>query len=567
MGTTESSDTPPLASPPVVPGASPPTEGPHDDESAVATDANADLERAVLPTVVSPGVARAVIVAFCVMLAVIPAVQIVLESTGRHRAQLATLFHRAPTRENLHQYEQDVAANSVFKQYVQPRLQLALSETTGAGNGKIFIGREGVLFYRPGMDFVTGRGILDPGRLRMRRKHMVDAGEHSAEPDPRPAIFAFDAACRSAGVHLVLVPVPDKVTVMPAAAGIAEGRTHTPIVNVDFPRFLAELKEAGVDVFDPLSLAATPDQTERYLKQDTHWTPQSMETVAEGIAGHLRARAVLSAGDPGRFRAEDVAVRRVGDLVDMLGLPTDQTLFPPQEVTVRQTVDAKTGALAVAQPSADVLLLGDSFANIYTAPQMGWGEAAGLGPTLARHLGRDVDAIVINGSGASGTRRELARRPEGLSGKRVVVWEFAVRELTDSSWDVIPMSGGSSASPAPSEQRSKQTAALVLDATIDKVSKVPDPYSVPYPDCLTYMMLRVDRVVEGKCADDRVLVVMWAMKKNKLLPPAKYAPGQRLRVKLIPLREADDSVKTGQRADDTADYDHRPYFVIEEQTL
>jgi alginate O-acetyltransferase complex protein AlgJ len=567
MSTTESTDNPaPLA----VPGPPPPAERPAEDDLAPATDATVDLERAVLPTIVSPLVAWSVIVAFCVMLFVVPAVQIFLEATGRSKPQLLNLFKQQPTRENLHQYEQDVAANSAFKEFVQPRLQLALSQSVGFGNTKVYIGRDGVLFYRPGLDFVTGRGILDPGRIRARRRHLIDAGERSAEPDPRPAIFAFNKACQEAGAHLLLVPVPDKVSVMPMAAGIAPSLATSVPTNVDFPRFLAELREAGVDVYDPLTLVSSAGASDRYLKQDTHWTPEWMETVVEGIAGHVRAAQTLPSRGPALYDYKEVAIRRVGDLVDMLSLPNNQTLFPPQEVTIRRTIDVKTGEPAGAPSSADVLLLGDSFANIYTAPQMGWGDAAGLGPTLARHLNREVEAITINGKGATGTRAELARRPEGLSGKRLVIWEFAVRELTDASWEVIRPGDQGAESDGAQTQQSRAAgqpavgAGLLIDATIEAVSKVPEPNSVPYPDCLNYTLLHVDRVVEGKYTDDKILAVFWAMKKNVWLPPAKYAPGRHVRVKLIPMKEAEESVRSGQRADDIADYTHRPWFVTEE---
>ena len=66
---------------------------PRDDEQA-ATNAHLDLERAVLPTIVSRRVAWILIVAFCALLSVVPAVQIYLEATGRHHAQLADVFYR-----------------------------------------------------------------------------------------------------------------------------------------------------------------------------------------------------------------------------------------------------------------------------------------------------------------------------------------------------------------------------------------------------------------------------------------------------------------------------------------
>jgi alginate O-acetyltransferase complex protein AlgJ len=563
MSTTELPEKAPAADAP------PPADGRKVDELDLATDARLDLERALLPTVVSPWLARAIIVAFCIPLAVVPAVQIFLEATGRHKAQLITLFQKAPTRENLHQFEQEVAKNSVFKGFVQPRVQLAISEMTGFGNTFVYIGRDGVLFLRSGLDFVTGRGILDPGRLRARKKQFVDGGQSNAEPDPRPAILAFDADCKKAGVRLVVVPVPDKVTVMPTAAGLAPDQSAEAVVNVDYPGFLSELRRAGVDVYDPLTLLSTPDEPGRYLAQDTHWTPGCMEMVAKGIADHVRASTVLPTAGSARFGASEKLVSRVGDLVDMLGLPADQTLFAPQEVRIRQTIDPNTIAPPVVPPSADVVLLGDSFANIYTAKEMGWGEGAGLGPTLARYLQRPVDAIVINGKGASGTRADLARRPEALTGKRVIIWEFAVRELADASWDVIPMQAGpaSSGSTSPGTPRPGAKGPIVIEGTIEVTSKVPEPNTAPYPDCLTYLVMRVDKVVEGQYDQDRVLAVFWAMKKNVWLPPAKYTRGQRFRVKLIPMAQADEAVRSGQRADNTEDYTHRPYFVTEEHAL
>jgi hypothetical protein len=542
------------------------TSAPRGDELAMATDAHVDLERVVLPTVVSARLARVLIVAFCLFLALVPVVQIALEASGSRRSQLADLVRRSPTRANLHQFEEDVARNSVFKKAVQPRVQLALSSVTGWGNGKVYIGRDGVLFYRPGINFVTGRGICDPARIRAKRKKLVDAGEQSAKPDPRPAILAFDAACRSAGVHLVLLPVPDKIMVMPEKVGFSAPRQSdgkpTAIVNSDYPHFLADLRSAGVDVYDAMPGEPAPGDSPRFLNQDTHWTPEWMESVAKAVAAHIRNTVALPANGAVQYRSEAFAVKNVGDLVDMLDLPTDQTLFPPQEVTIRRTMNATTGAPWEPEPSADVLLLGDSFANVYTGPQMKWGEAAGFAPTLARHLKRAIDVIAVNGGGASVTRRELARRPEGLTGKRVVLWEFAIRELTDASWDEIPL-----ATTPGTQSDTPSGSSLVIEATIEVVSKVPDPYTVPYPDCLTYTMLHVDRVLEGHYADSRILAVMWAMKNNVWLPPAKYAPGRRLRAKLIPWSQVDERVKTGQRVDDTADYDHRPYFVTEEHGL
>ena len=72
---------------------------------------------------------------------------------------------------------------------------------------------------------------------------------------------------------------------------------------------------------------------------------------------------------------------------------------------------------------------------------MGWGVSAGLGPHLALALGRGVDVIAQNDSGAFATRQVLARELDAgsdrLAGKRVVIWEFASRELAVGDWKPI----------------------------------------------------------------------------------------------------------------------------------
>jgi alginate O-acetyltransferase complex protein AlgJ len=216
------------------------------------------------------------------------------------------------------------------------------------------------------------------------------------------------------------------------------GEAPTPN-NRDYERFVAELRAAGVDVFDgfiPKTIRAEDEP--RYLEQDTHWTPQWMERVARELSEHVKSRMSLPASQR-RWKVEPSQVARVGDIVDALNLPDDQTLFEPQEVTINQVVDVETGKPLESKPDADVLLIGDSFSNIFHGKEKGWGEAAGFPEQIARFLGRDIEIMVRDGSAATDLRRELAARDEPLKGKRVIVWQVAMHELVVSNWDVIPI--------------------------------------------------------------------------------------------------------------------------------
>jgi len=104
---------------------------------------------------------------------------------------------------------------------------------------------------------------------------------------------------------------------------------------------------------------------------------------------------------------------------------------------------ANDGAAWQPSRSADVLVLGDSFCNIYSLASMGWGDAAGLVEHLGRALGRPIDRIVQNDNGAYATRarlrQDIASGSDRLRGKRIVVLQFAARELAAGDWKLIDL--------------------------------------------------------------------------------------------------------------------------------
>lgn len=426
---------------------------------------DANLRRGILHTDVSRKVAALLTGLFLCGIYAVPLTQAVLEKVKGDDSVLPDLFRRWPTKDTIKQFEEDLDKASYVREAVRPRLQYAFTRFGGFGNTKAVVGRDGWLFYQPGLAAVGGPGFLEPAILESRAKVARDEGAPAVHPDPRPAIVALSTFLAGRGIRLVLFPVPDKAGLQPmelhgrarldgADGGEAPGR------NVDQPRLVAELEAAGVLVFDPAPARLVRGQAPRFLRQDTHWTPEWMEHVAEELAAFVTERAGLGPPPPDRRRAWSVrprSVARVGDLVDMLGLPPGQTLFAPQVVTIHELHDAK-GAPFESSPDADVLLLGDSFSNVFTLGQMGWGEAAGLGPQLARALGRDVDIIAQNDAGAHATRQLLwnelgasedapvapggvgVARRDRLTGKKVVIWELASRELAVGDWKPLDWS-------------------------------------------------------------------------------------------------------------------------------
>ena len=86
------------------------------------------------------------------------------------RIQALQILMQVPTAANLRAFEKAVDRQSYVRQFVQPRLQLTLSRGLGFGTSNVILGREGWLFYRPGIDWLTGPGMLDATRLAHSRK-------------------------------------------------------------------------------------------------------------------------------------------------------------------------------------------------------------------------------------------------------------------------------------------------------------------------------------------------------------------------------------------------------------
>ena len=405
---------------------------------------DANLRRGILDTDVARPIAIGLTALFLLLIYGVPLGQIALEKLNEDDSSLLALFERAPTRENLRLFEKEIEQASIPKEYVQPRMQLLLSRAGRAGNKRALIGKAGYLYYVPGLTHLAGPSFVDADAIRDRKQQAREGDDGSAiEADPRPAIFALHDMLAKRGIRLVLFPVPDKAMLQPLELhGRGDASQPRPVGrNLGWGDFVAQLNAHGVALFDPAPAQLKPGEAPRYLIQDTHWTPIWMRAVAGELAKFVTRLGVLPAAAPSKtWRAVAQPVERVGDIVDMLKLPDEQTLFRPQSATVYQVQDEHEQPWE-PDPDGDVLLLGDSFTNVFSMDTMGWGEAAGLGPTLALALGRGVDVIAQNDSGAFATRialsRALAAGEDRLAGKKVVIWEFASRELSVGDWKTI----------------------------------------------------------------------------------------------------------------------------------
>ena len=345
-------------------------------------------------------------------------------------------------RDTCRRFEDGLEDASVIGNASRPYVQLALTTWFGAGTEGVLPGRSSWLFYARDVHYVTGAGFLEPRVLERRARTSAVAGQ-AVQPDPRPAILAFKRDLEARGISLIVVPTPVKPTVHPEKLSRRYEAGDPRPDNASYASFVEELRRDGVLVFDPAEVftaEAGGSSAPYYLATDTHWRPEAMQQVAERLAEYLRARVSLSPVPRAGDVAEARQLEKLGDVGVMLDLPEGQTRYRPEAVTVRRVTHAD-GTVWRPSPSADVLLLGDSFTNIYSLSTLGWGDGAGFAEQLSYELERPVDRITQNDEGAHATRVALRRAgADRLAGKRVVIYQFAARELGLGDWRVLPVS-------------------------------------------------------------------------------------------------------------------------------
>lgn len=415
-------------------------------------------------TTVSPGVARALVIFFLACIAIVPVVEVAGGRWGWTPANAWQRLAQLPQRvgegfgaENASgtpgAWNRTVAANraalaemaafedaleeeSLLGRALRPHAQALLTGALGAGNERVYVGADGWLFFRPDVETLTSPGFLEEAQLR-RRVASADAWTTPPQPDPRIAIVDFHRRLEARDITLIVVPTPVKPSVHPGFLNRALADLGEPLQNRSYDTWLADVRGAGVRVFDPAPLlASSAAAAPQYLATDTHWRPEAMEAVAAGLAAAVRQLGVLPAVAPQDLRLAEMSVTNAGDIAAMLDLPAGQSLYPPEQVWIRR-VTSPDGSAWRSSRDADVLLLGDSFTNIYSLESMGWGTSGGFAEHLSLALNRPLDRIVQNDAGAHATRELLAR--EGtvrLAGKRVVIWQFATRELSFGDWRV-----------------------------------------------------------------------------------------------------------------------------------
>jgi hypothetical protein len=426
-------------------------------------------------------------------------------------------------------FERELENSSGTVASVRPRALDFLLCTGAAGSEEAYVGKDGWLFYRPDVD-----ALWRPGN----------------KPDTAAAAlaqFAADLAAR--GIQLVFVPVPGKATIHPEKFGI--GPFDRPVLPDEWRDFAAcfakSWQEAAgkgnsavlpapvfVDATRTLWQRARSTGQAQFLRTDSHWTPGAMATVAAEVAGAVsRSLPSIPSGVATAVRSEEVT--GIGDMGRMLELPPDSVFLRPETVAVR-----KTDSLWQPDERSPVLVLGDSYTNIYSADDLGWGAGAGFAEQISGYLGFPVDRLSRNDAGAFDARRtlaaEAARNSPRFQSKKVVVWQLAMRELIEGDWSAVSLP----LQPAAKDRFlvAPEGGSLEVFATIRAIGSMPRVAESPYADFLTAVHLGdLEEAVSGKKLDADAFAYVLTMRDRRLLPTAGLVAGSRVHAKLVNYQE------------------------------
>ncbi|HEY5769431.1 MAG TPA: hypothetical protein VIS71_06255 [Terrimicrobium sp.] len=258
-------------------------------------------------------------------------------------------------------------------------------------------------------------------------KHLL-AGDPSADPKkPLEAIVDLSEQLKHLGVRLIVVPVPAKATVHPE---FLDPRLRGESVVAPEAGFYESLRGKGVEVLDlTAEFANAKAKGPVYCARDTHWNGNAIALAARKL--HEMVQGVIPKTLTLDAKEEPVEIQ--GDLGG------------DKEKLVLRFVRPQGQAGRVEPDRASpILMLGDSHLLVFHDGGDMHAAGAGLPDQLAFELRAPVDVLAVRGSGATSARISLARRARAnsdyLAGKKVIIWCFGARELTQAdAWKLVPL--------------------------------------------------------------------------------------------------------------------------------
>jgi hypothetical protein len=333
--------------------------------------------------------------AFLVLICSNGLIQIVVDLREGRAPQATELFVRTPTHANIRAFETDLQDNCWLTQKLRPYVQYAQFMILRELGDKAIVGEDNWLFYKPAVQYLVEPWALD------------EAGEQG---NVISAVVSFKDELAQRGIHLLVVPAPNKSSVYPDMLTKQAGKGE------------AHAAPAG-------------EAMKYYLIQDSHWSPEGVRLAAQAVARRLTDLGWAEKRQT-NYTLKPVTIERCGDILKMTQVPQIERQFEPERIHCTQVVSRETNQPYHSDPNSEVLVLGDSFLRIYSQDEPG---GAGFVEHLGYELGFPMAAIVNDGGASTLVRQQLSRNPKLLADKKVVVWEFVERDIRfgTEGWQIV----------------------------------------------------------------------------------------------------------------------------------
>ena len=270
-------------------------------------------------------------------------------------------------------------------------------------------------------------------------KHLaIDQIAFNEKYAPGTCITNVAAQLKARGIQLLLLPVPPKALLyhdklLPDAAPATIEKPHAIRRG-----FIEQLEAADVTVIDllPAFTELRKKGSEPYCRTDAHWSPAGIESAAEAIKLKLEQNKLRP--DPtlkGKVTSENVELRIRGDLTEL----SSQHSAEREAVTIKR--------ISAPEPAEEnrstILLFGDSHTLVFHDGGDMHTVNAGLIDALTGKLEVNIDLMGAWGSGVTSSRIDIYKKAKKdadfITSKKILIWCFAERELSQSQWKIIPI--------------------------------------------------------------------------------------------------------------------------------
>lgn len=456
-----------------------------------------------------------------------------------------------------------------YAETIRQRTQSKLTAWFGEGNTKTVVGDKGLLYYQAAINGLVGYGPLKP-----EPDSVMKDPDRPSWNQPLPVIKKFAAQLKERGIELMLVPVPVKPMIYPE--NIGQGESAGPVHHRDQEKLYAELREAGVEVVDLSDLFwSMKEDGAVFLNQDTHWTSDTMQRSAAEIAAKIKSKSWF-AGVKGELQVDEKVLQRThdGDLVEMLDLTESAHVFGPEKQSLKVINNRSNGLRVDKNPQSPIVLLGDSFVNIYDDPKRGFNDptwkakderdrepliGAGFAQHLAAELQTPLDAYTANGGGATAVRKEFADRADNqVRAKKLVVWVLASRDLLLSEtpgliagvhWRDVKFS--KRISKTPTHPVNIGVPEIIIEAVLKERMPLGNPKTTPYEEAVFSAIFTVSKKVKGNLniEGNEVPTYLWGFRNRKVLASGRIEAGKKYRLTMVPW-DSKTKIHSVQKIDD-----------------